>query len=158
MKPSSTLFLKLVILLIGIAALIGMLIFPHLEGRNVDATLLEIYLKDPFLWFVYIGSTPFFLALYQVFKLIGYIEANKIFTKPSIKCVRNIRYYSLALIIFIAVAISYISFWGEEDGSGPVALGIYVIFAIFVVVAATIVFQKLLENGADIKSENELTV
>lgn len=158
MKKAPTLFLKLVIFLFGIATLIGLIWFPQIEGRNVNAEVIDIYLKDPFLLYVYIGSIPFFLALYQGFRLISYIEDNKIFSKASIKRVRNIRYCALALIGFIATAIFYIALFGEEDGAGPVALGIYVIFATFVVVVTTLVFQKLLENGTDIKSENDLTV
>ena len=58
MKKSSTIFLQVVIVLIGIGVLAAMLWEPHLEGRNVHATLFEIYFKDPFLAYVYIGSIP----------------------------------------------------------------------------------------------------
>jgi hypothetical protein len=56
MKSSSALFLQVVIVLMGIGALGLMLWEPHLEGRNAHATTFEIYFKDPFLAYVYVGS------------------------------------------------------------------------------------------------------
>ncbi|MDP3794880.1 MAG: DUF2975 domain-containing protein, partial [Candidatus Sungbacteria bacterium] len=73
MKRSSTIFLQIVIVLIGIGVLALMLWEPHLEGRNVNATFFEIYFKDPFLAYVYLGSIPFFVGLYQAFKVLGYV-------------------------------------------------------------------------------------
>ena len=67
MKRSSTTFLQVVIVLVGIGTLALMLWEPHLEGRNVNATLFQIYFNDPFLVYAYIGSIAFFVALYQAF-------------------------------------------------------------------------------------------
>ena len=72
---SSTIFLQVVIVLIGIGALALMLWEPHIEGRNAHATLFEIYFKDPFLAYAYIASIPFFVALYQAFKVLEYVTA-----------------------------------------------------------------------------------
>jgi hypothetical protein len=59
MKRSSALFLQAAIVLIGIGALAFLLWEPHIEGRNAHATTFEIYFKDPFLAYVYVGSIPF---------------------------------------------------------------------------------------------------
>ena len=91
MKKSSTIFLQVVIVLIGIGALALMLWEPHLEARNAHATLFEIYFKDPFLAYAYIASLPFFVALYQAFKLLGYIGQNKVFSLGSVKALRTIK-------------------------------------------------------------------
>ncbi len=73
MKRSSTIFLQVVIVLIAIGALALMLLEPHLEGRNAHATIFQIYVNDPFLAYAYTGSIAFFVALYQAFKLLGYV-------------------------------------------------------------------------------------
>ena len=73
MKKSSTIFLRVVIVLIGIGALALLLWEPHIEGRNAHATLSQIYFHDPFLALVYLGSIPFFVALYKAFKVLGYV-------------------------------------------------------------------------------------
>ncbi len=160
MKKGSILFLKIVICLIGIVTLFLMLWEPHNEGRNVNATVFEIYFNDPFLAYVYFGSIPFFFALYQGIKLLSYIEKNMIFSQPSVKAVRNIKYCGLALIFFIvgAEAFLFIVQRGKEDITGAVMLGLITIFITSVVTTAAAVFQKLLQNAVDLKAENDLTV
>src|SRR3954469_19208544 len=101
MKRGSTLFLKVVILLIAIGALALMLWEPHLEGRNVHATLFEIYFKDPFLAYAYISSIPFFVALYQSFTLLTYIGQNKVFSPTAVRALRNIKYCAITLAALI---------------------------------------------------------
>ena len=83
MKKGPTIFLQVVIVLIGIGALALMLWEPHIEGRNAHATLFEIYFKDPFLAYAYLASTPFFVALYQAFKVLGYIGQDKAFSQAT---------------------------------------------------------------------------
>ncbi len=103
MKRSSTIFLQVVIVLIGIGALALLLWEPHIEGRNAHATNFEIYFKDPFLALVYIGSIPFFVALYQAFKVLGYAGQNKIFSQAAVKALRTIKYCAIAIIGFVVV-------------------------------------------------------
>src|SRR2546421_11440523 len=95
MKRSSTAFLQIVIVLIGIGALAFMLWEPHVEGVNSHATLFEKYF-NLFVAYVYIGSIPFFVALYQAFKLLGYTGRNEIFSQRSVQALRTIKYCALA--------------------------------------------------------------
>jgi hypothetical protein len=96
-----TIFLQAVIVLIGIGALALMLWEPHIEGRNAHATLFEIYFKDPFLAYAYLASIPFFVALYQAFKVLGYIRQNKAFSQVTVKSLRTIKFCALAIIGFV---------------------------------------------------------
>src|SRR5215210_2916938 len=64
-KRSATIFLQVVVVLIGIGALALMLWEPHLEGRNAHATPFEIYFKDPFLAYAYLASLAFFVASFK---------------------------------------------------------------------------------------------
>ena len=161
MKRGSTLFLKVVILLIGIGVFAGMLWEPQVEGRNANATdRISIYFNDPFLAYAYVASIPFFVALYQAFKLLGYIDKNKIFSQAAVKAVRNIKYCATTLVAFIGAAEAYlfIAVRGKDDIAGGVAMGLFIIFVSAVIATAAAVFQKLLQNAVDIKSENDLTV
>jgi hypothetical protein len=79
MKKLSTLFLKFVLSLIAIGALIWLIWFPQLEGRAANLDLISIY-KDPLIIYAYIGSIPFFVALYQAFNLLGYIDGSELLT------------------------------------------------------------------------------
>ncbi len=160
MKRSSTIFLQIVIVLIGIGALTLMLWEPHLEGRNAHATPFEIYFKDPFLAYAYTASLAFFVALYQAFKLLGYIGANQVFSQRSVKALRTIKYCALALIAFIvgAEAFFFIVQRGKEDIAGGVMIGLVMIFVSVVAATAAAVFERLLQSAVEIKSENDLTV
>src|SRR5947208_8775614 len=108
MKRSSTVFLQVVIVLIGIGALAFMLWEPHIEGRNAHATLFEIYFKDPFLAYAYIASISFFVALYQAFKVLGYAGQNKVFSPAAVRAVRTIKYCSMAIVGFVPVGEIFI--------------------------------------------------
>jgi hypothetical protein len=158
MKKGSTLFLRLVICLIAIGVLAGMIWFPQTEGRATNLDLISIY-KDPFIIYIYIGSIPFFVGLYQAFKLLNFIDANQAFSQGAVNTLRNMKFASLSLIGFIALAVFYIRFFAHgDDPAGPTALGILASFALAVIATAAAVFQKLFQNAVDLKSENDLTV
>lgn len=158
MKKSSTLFLKVVLLLIAVGVLTGLFWFPQTEGRAANLDLISIY-TDPFIIYGYIASTPFFIGLYQAFKLLNLIDANKAFSQGAVNTLKNMKFASLSLIGFIVLGLLYIRFAaGGDDPAGPTMLGIIVSFAAAVIATATAVFQKLLQNAVDIKSENDLTV
>jgi len=161
MKKSSTIFLQVVVVLIGIGTLALMLWEPHLEGRNVNATLFAIYFKDPFLAYVYTASLPFFIALYQAFKLLGYAGQNNVFSEVAVKALRTIKYCAFITAGAIVVADIYLviaSRSNNEDAAGAVMLGIITTFASVVIGTAAAVFERVLQNAVDIKSENDLTV
>jgi Protein of unknown function (DUF2975) len=125
-----TIFLQAVIVLIGIGALALMLWEPHIEGRNAHATLFEIYFKDPFLACAYFASIPFFVALYQAFKVLGYIGQNKAFSQATVKALRTIKFCALAIIGFVAVGELFIMLRDSDDRAGGVFIGILITSAL----------------------------
>lgn len=157
-KQSSTLFLKLVISLIGIVTLAGLIWFPQTEGRAANLDLFSIY-ADPLIIYGFLASIPFFVALYQGFKLLGYVDKNQVFSEAAVKAVRNIKYCAIALSGFIVIGLLYIRlFVHGEDTAGPTALGMFMTFACIVIATAAAVFERVLQNAVDLKSENDLTV
>ena len=160
MKRSSTIFLQVVIVLIGIGALTLMLWEPHLEGRNAHATLFQIYFNDPFLAYAYTGSIAFFVALYQAFKLLGYVARNEVFSQRSVKALRTIKYCALTLVAFLVGAEAYffLVMRGKDDIAGGVMMGLFLIFISTIIATAAAVFERTLQSAVDLKSENDLTV
>lgn len=158
MKRGSTLFLKIVVVLIAILTFAGLAWFPQTEGRAVNLNLISIY-SDPFIIYIYIGSVPFFVGLYQAFKLLNLIDANKAFSRSAVKTLKNMKYAALSLVGFIVLALFYIRFFTTgDDPAGPTMMGLVAIFTSTVIATAAGVFQKLLQNAVEIKSENDLTV
>ena len=151
-----TIFLQVVIVLIGIGALALMLWEPHIEGRNAHATLFEIYFKDPFLAYAYLASTPFFVALYQAFKVLGYIGQDKAFSQATVKALRTIKFCALAIIGFVALGELFIMLGNSDDRAGGVFMGILITFGSAVIATAAAMFEQVSQNAVDIKSENDL--
>src|SRR5262245_51977764 len=117
-KRSSTAFLQIVIVLIGIGALALMLWEPHIEGRNAHATVFEIYFKDPFLAYAYIASIPFFMALYQGFKVLGYAGQNQVFSQAAVRALRTIKFFAIAIIGFVAVGEIFVTVQPSRTNAG----------------------------------------
>ena len=153
-----TIFLQAVIVLIGIGALALMLWEPHIEGRNAHATLFEIHFKDPFLAYAYFASIPFFVALYQAFKVLGYVRQNKTFSQTTVKALRTIKYCAIAIIGFVAVSVIFLMFGDKDDRPAGVFMRILITFASIVVATTAAMFERILQNAVDIKAENDLTV
>jgi Protein of unknown function (DUF2975) len=160
MKRGSTIFLQIVILLVGAGVLAFLLLIPQVEGRNVNATQFEIYFKDPFLTYIYLAFVPFFVGLYQGFKILGYARRDEIFVERSVRALRIIKYCALTVAIFILGAEAYLFIFmsGKDDIAGGVMMGLFVISASAVIGTAAAVFERILQNAVDIKSENDLTI
>lgn len=155
MKKSSPIFLQVAIVLIGIGALAFMLWEPHIEGRNTHATLSQIYFNDPFLAYAYTASIAFFTALYQTFKVLGYVRQNKTFSQETVKALRTIKYCAIAMIGFIAAAEAYLFIVRPgDDIAGGVFMGILIIFASSVIVATTTMFEQILQNSLHPSNKN----
>lgn len=159
MKRISTIFLQAVIVLIGIVALAILIWFPLTEGRATNLDLFSIYF-DPFILYGYATSIAFFVALYKTFKLLGYIGQNKVFSSNSVKTLKSIKYCAVVLSILIVTAGLYIKIAHdkEDDPAGFLAICIVTTFVSIVVATAAAIFEKLLQNAVDMKSENELTI
>lgn len=158
MNRRSTIFLQAVIVLIGIGAIAILLWEPQIEGRNVNATQFEIYFKDPFLAYVYFASIPFFVGLYQAFTLLGHIGHNRVFSADSVRSLRIIKYCALAIIGFVALSVVFMTVGDPEDRPPGVFLRVLVAFPSIIVATTAAIFERILQNAVDIKSENDLTV
>lgn len=143
MKRVLIIFLKILIVLIGIGAIIFMLWEPHIEGRNVNATLYKIYFKDPFLAYAYIASIPFFIALHRTFKFLEYTAQNKIFSQDSIKALRTIKYCAISLVIFAVAPVAYLFIVRPgDDIAGGVFIGLLIIIISSIVAITATILQK----------------
>lgn len=159
MKRISTLFLQAVIVIIGLIALAIMLRLPLTEGRAANLDLFSIY-SDPFILYGYAAATVFFVALYKTFKLLGYIGQDKVFTTDAVGALKSIKYCAIVLSIFIVGAGLYIRMFHhqEDDPAGFLAISIVLTFISIIVATAAAIFEKILQNALDMKSENDLTI
>jgi hypothetical protein len=156
MKRSS-IFLQVVVVVIGFMALAILIRFPLTEGRAANLDLFSIYF-DPFILYGYAASIAFFVALYKAFKLLGYIGKNKVFSSNSVKTLKSIKYCAIVLSISIVLAGLYIILFHnkEDDSAGFLAICIVTTFVSIVVATAAALFEKLLQNALEQKTVNDL--
>jgi hypothetical protein len=156
MNRGSTLFLRGVIYLIGLAVLalcvVGLprLIMSEMKG-DFDFGWLFVGL--------YVTAIPFFIALYQSLRLLGLIDRNMAFSEESVRAFRNIKYCGLSISGLFLLGMPYIFYLADmDDAPGLAAFGFAIIFASFVIATFAAVLQKLIQSAVDLKSENDLTV
>lgn len=159
MKKKSIIFLQAVVVLIGIIALAILIRVPLTEGRAANLDLFSIY-ADPFILYGYAASIAFFVALYKAFKLLGYIGQNKVFSSNAVKALKGIKYCAIVLSVLIVLAGIYIRIFHnkDDDPAGFIAMCIVTTFVSAVVATAAAIFEKILQNAIDMKSENDLTI
>ncbi|WOC13302.1 DUF2975 domain-containing protein [Gordonia sp. MP11Mi] len=159
MNRGLTTFLQVVVVALGAGALALMVWEPYLEGRNEHATLTQIYFNDPFLVCVYVASIPVFVAVYRAAKVIGHAGHNEMFSPAAINELRMIRYCAIAVIGFVGVSELYLFFgFTSDDRAGGVFIGMFIALISTVVAASAAMFERVLQNGVDLKTENDLTV
>lgn len=154
MKQGSTVFLRSVVIFIGLVVL-ATCIFALPPAISSDRT--GYY--GPILLGLYVPALPFFAALYQALKLLDYIDKNKAFSTASISALRYIKYCALTISGLFTAGIPYVFYAADrDDAPGVAAIGFVIIGASFVIATFAAVLQKLVQNAVDIKSENDLTV
>jgi len=154
MKRGSTIFLRIAIGIIGLIVL-ALCIFAlpaAIAHENTGG-------YRPILVGMYVTAIPFFIALYHTFKLLGYIDRNKAFSKLAVGALKYIKYCAATIGGLYAIGMPYIFMVADQDDApGVVLIGLALTFGPFVVAVFAAILQKLFENAIAIKSENDLTV
>lgn len=153
MKKGSTLFLKIVV------ALIGAVVLALGVSFTIAAAGEEGKMYVPMLIVTYATAIPFFFALYQALKLLSHIDKNKAFSELSTHALKKIKYCAIAISSLYAAGMPLlINVADKDDAPGVVGFGIIFIFVSIIIATFAAILQKLVQKGLDIKSENELTV
>lgn len=134
------------IILIGITAFTFLLWEPHLEARNVNAPLLQIYFNDPFLAFVYFASIPFFMGFYQAFKVSELAGKNNLKSEATLKRLRLIKNYAISIIAFAVIGVIIIFLNENDDRTGGVFLGMLIIITSILIAVSVSNFERNLKN------------
>ncbi|CAH1203765.1 hypothetical protein PAECIP111893_02062 [Paenibacillus plantiphilus] len=160
MERGTTLFLKVAVIVIGIPVL-ALCIFLVPEIANFAAELYPEHTYLKYLVFIdlYAAAIPFYIALYQAFKLLGYIDKNKAFSDLSVQVLKNIKNCALTISGLYVLGMPLFYLLAEKDDApGIILIGMVMVFASLVIAVFAAVLQRLLKEAIAIKSENDLTV
>ncbi len=154
MKKGSTLFLRGTIFIIG-AGVLALCVTVLPMGLMTDKTGGYA----PIIVGMYIAAIPFFIALYQSFKLLGLIDKGTAFSLLAVEALKVIKYCAAIISCLYVLGMPYIFIVADKDDApGVVAIALVIIFASAVIGVFAALLEKLLQNVIEIKSENELTV
>ena|SRR6185436_19751813 len=155
MKRGSTLFLKIALLVLGLGTLAASVsIIPAIMG-NDDG--LAFY--NPILYGVYLTTIPFYIALFQSWKLLRYIDHNQAFSEASVKALKKIKYCALTIMTIYLIGMPFIyNAADKDDAPGVMVIGLVFMGASLTIAVFAALLEQLLRNAIDIKSENDLTV
>ncbi len=160
MKHGSTHFLRAVIFIVGIGVLaLCIFAFPGL-GKGWTAEFPTAP-KSGYLVMasLYAASVPFFLALYQALKLLGYIDQNKAFSGESVGALQHIIYCAIAMTVaFMTFMPAAYHFAEIDDAPGVILFAFAFACSPLVVAVFAAVLKKLLQSAIDMKQENDLMV
>lgn len=131
------------------------------EIANYAAELYPNIAMMKYLVFILLYATaiPFYVALYQAFKLLSYIDQNKAFSELSVVALQKIKYCAITISILYMAGMPLLYLMAEaDDAPGIIVIGLVLIFASMVIGVFAAVLQKLLQEAIEIKAENDLTV
>ncbi|MFG3432990.1 DUF2975 domain-containing protein [Lysinibacillus fusiformis] len=151
-KLSSTLFLKIVAFLIGIAVLaVCVYWLPQTAIRDAKVRPGD-YSIYPLLLCAYGVCITFSVALFQAYKLLSYIHLNNAFSDLSLKSLKVIKKCAFTVIFFILILLVYLRIFAMftgDDAAGPIALGLIGILITAIIAAIIDVLQKPIKNALE---------
>ncbi|ASS73629.1 hypothetical protein CIG75_00640 [Tumebacillus algifaecis] len=155
-----TLFLKAAVILMGIPVLVLCIFFvPAISNFMAGLYPEAAYLQYLIMIGLYATVIPFYITLYQTYKLLGHIDQNKYFSELSFKALKNIKYCATAISILHVLNMPLFYLMARRvDPPIIMPVGWSMIFAALVIAVFAAVLQKLVKHAIDIKSENDLTV
>lgn len=135
----------------------AIVILPQLVEYSI-ATFTEIaYLAYPVAIIVIISAIPFFVVLYETFKICQYILKNEIFTVKPLKSLKIISISSfLICILFVVIVLLFLN----NDFITPLLSIILalVILASFIIGIFSQILLILVEKATILKNDNDLTI
>lgn len=160
MNKFSTVFLRIVIVIVGLAVLsLCVFAFPQIgEGWTAE------FPEEPksgywVMTSLFAAAVPFFVALYFGLKLLSYIDLNKAFSEDSVRVLQKIMYCAVAMSIALMTYMPAAYHFAEiDDAPGVIIFAFAFACGPLVVAVFAAVLKKLLQNAIDFKNENDLTV
>lgn len=161
MKNSSTLFLRVAIIIIGIIALLFCIFAVPAMSNSVGAEFPSLmYLYYPMMLGAYAAAIPFFMILFQGWRLLNFIDNNTAFSSASVRALEYIKRSAIVIGCIYALSVPFFFYPAAElsDAPGAIFVGIFISVTPFVFAVFVTLLKKLLQNAIDLQTEVDLTV
>ena len=162
-KPKLTLITRALIYLMSFAVIaVCAILLPEIarEERVENPNTGPAY---PFLIGAWVLSLPIFAALYQTYKLVGYIDKNTAFSDLSIKAIKKIKLSAVLFAVMVGLGAITVLVIGRsmdstEDLTPILSIGFVFTFASSLIATFASVLVRLLQDALNMKNENDLIV
>jgi len=141
--------------LLAVGALVFLLWEPHVEGRNRNATLYQIYFQDLFLAYVYLSSIPFFYGLFQTIRALGQICDQTEVSPAGISTLHAIKRCAWFVIGAAVLSLLFMLEGDPEDRPPGLALRLFVILPSIVVAVLAAKYERSLQARWETQSAVE---
>lgn len=160
MEKSSTVFLKVVIYLMGLTILgISVIATPQIVSHISDSPSMVQWVVYPIVVGVLLTTIPFYMALYQALKLLRLIDNNEAFSESAVLTLKKIKQCALIITGIYILIMPFIYIFAEKDDApGAIIIGLAPLLASLIIAVFASLLQKLLKSALTIKLENDLTV
>lgn len=158
MKKYSTMFLKIIIICIGVfvvgLCLVGMFIlFTKPINSNYAYILYPIFIG------ILISTIPLCFAFYKGYSLLNPIDHNIAFSDKSVNALKHVKNSGIVICVIYILLMPFVYLLAQKDDApGLIIFAMIPIFASLIISVFVAVLEKLLEDAIQIKTENELTV
>ena len=159
MKRYPTIILRMA-LLIAAAIVLAMGIGALIMAIKTDSTSKYHLLSYALLGGICAASIPYYLALFQAYKLLGFIDASLAFSDNSVKAlsvIKNCAFAEFLICTFAGLPFFYVTA-DLEDAPGLIFVGMAIAGVAFIIFVFASVLIRLLQDGIAIKNENDLTI
>lgn len=137
MKKSLTILFQSLIIIVAIIVFIILIKFPQTEGRAIGLDLFHIY-TDPFIIYGYIASFSLFIALYNGFKLVTFIDNDNFYSNNAMNALKKIKHAAISFSLFILFGFLYILFFHSKDDDPAGFVIVSFLFIVLCIIVAKI--------------------
>jgi len=105
---------------------------------------------------LYATTIPFFITLWQTFKLLGYIDNNKVFSDLSARALKNIKHCVIVIgILYMGGVPLLLPIAEADDAPGLLVIGFIIACIPIVIAVFAEVLERILQSTLEIKSKND---
>ena len=160
MKQFSMIFLRTAIICMGLGVLALCTLLLPLLWQDVDREFPSYsYAVYAVFTAMFIAAIPFFVGLFNAWKLLTYINRGMPFTRESAKTLRTIAFSAGSISAIYIVSMPFFYVWSDrDDAPGLMLIGIVLVGAPIVIAMFASLLHQLVREATELKSENELTV
>lgn len=159
MKKAAVLFLRIALITIGLGVLgLLVLIFPAWADAKI-AFPDQAYAVYVVLGALYLASIPYFIGIVKAWQLLKLINTGKAFSADSAKVVKAISICAASISAIYIVSMPFFYIWGDyTDAPGLIVIGMVLVGVPLIISVFAALLKLLINEAAELKTENELTV